>query len=198
MKQFFSKKLKHFDILGNAYQPTFQGNSKHSSLTGGCISVGVLIVTFSIIAIYIHEYFDYTSPEVVETTIKSKTFPVFDLYAKGFSPLIHIRKGGEPLHIDVIPRYITIAASLNSLVFNPVTEKIEQKVIQIPVKPCSLLENVSLMRNYTLDERTRPFVDKYSYCMDITDEFKDEFYIENSVLDVPFRNFGLMVMPCSL
>lgn len=196
MLNYLLRKIKGIDFLGNDFQPKFSDNTRHSSVTGGCISCFVLLLTFSIISIYIYEYFDYSSPDILVSTTKSTNFPKYDLYQKGFFPLIHIRKNNQPLHISEIPRHLTILGELRTVTQNSDITKTEY--IQVPVKPCMLLENPDTMKNDTQDERVKPFIDNYSYCVDITEDLEKEYYLINAVLDVPYRSLAFYLYPCSL
>lgn len=108
-----SSKIRNFDFLGQEFQPQFAGNSQFSTIIGGILSLVVSVLTFLTISIYLYDFLDYTSPEVLVTSTKQSIFPKYDLFEKRFLIMLHFRQGGAPVPNSSIPTLLT----LNSFTF---------------------------------------------------------------------------------
>ena len=185
--------LKDRDFLGNEFKLTHDGGDNFRTATGGCISILVFLAAMSVIFEFLYQYFDPTSPVVLESIERQSKYPEFDLYKHRYAPLFHIRMD-DSIPLKDYPKFIT--GYLKIFIMKEVQQNFRAEAMYIPLVPCND-GNKRLSQYFMEDEETSFFAKNFAYC--VGDTLDPEMYKVSSQLPrVPYQSIDYILMPCSL
>ena len=185
--------FKRADILGEPISLTIAGRDTHQTYPGAFLSMVYIGLTCWAAYLIIAEYFDTTSPSVVQTTQESFEYPEISLYDNQLAPTIFLLDNknrpvpsSEFFKYGVLSAYLVLAESA-----------VVMSRLQINIIPCSQL-GVDIKEEAYSYVRKDPILDKYldnyGHCFNVT---KDNFKVYGKPTDDKSQILVWFLTPCS-
>lgn len=190
-------RLKDMDLIGKPFSFKFDRRDILASKMGGCISIIVILVSLITGSIFVYDFLDWTYPDVVISTEKSEIFPKINLYDFQFSYMIAFLLQGTPTPPEEINNYLSVRAWISTVKLMNGTD-IHTEKYEIPMKKCSEILSKNIFEKILTSDSLRAIFLDRSFCMDITEKDKDNYFVQNSILDIPYTYMTIGIFPCDI
>jgi len=187
--------IKRLDILGNPPELTHQGRSNYSTLTGGLLSICVIIPATVCFIVFLLNWYSTSSPLVIEQKEYFSEYPEYNLYDMKFLYTFGLSCNNVFINAADHTKYINVQLTVETVSVSTDLQ-FGMKSKSFNFIPCATPGLSEYYPEFLENNLTKGFFFQYSICLNATLNDRKDLIVKGRNGDAYFNSITYKITPC--